>query len=378
MANSLSKVIPQLLAQGLMALREQAIMARLVNRGYEAMAGQKGSTITIPIPSAITATDVTPDKTPPTTADVSPTEVVLTLDQWKEAAFYLTDKDLMEVMAGTIPLQASEAIKAIVNVIDAKIFSMYKGVYGYAGTAGTTPFASDLTAYINARTVLFNQLAPVGDRRAVLNGDAEGNALMLRAFQDTSFGGGDGVIINGQIGKKVGADWYASQNVPTHTKGAAGTALLDDSAARAVGIKALHMDGFTTKPSAGDIFTIAGDTQTYTVVSATDLVGTDSDVTFEPGLKVAIPAVDGNEAVTFKASHVVNMLFHRDAIAFGTRPLESEAQGLGNIIQSAVDPVSGLTLRLEVSREHKRTRYSFDVLYGVQLVRPQLACRIAG
>lgn len=80
---------------------------------------------------------------------------------------------------------------------------------------------------------------------------------------------------------------------------AAGSVRLDDSVARAAGLTVLHMDGFTTKPATGDIFTIAGDLQVYTVVSATNLVGTDSDVTFSPGLQVAIPAVDGNEVVTF-------------------------------------------------------------------------------
>lgn len=80
---------------------------------------------------------------------------------------------------------------------------------------------------------------------------------------------------------------------------AAGIPLLDASAARAEGITTLHMDGFTTKPGEGDLFTIAGDVQVYQVISSTTLVGTDSDVTFQPGLKVAIPAVDGNEVVTF-------------------------------------------------------------------------------
>lgn len=80
---------------------------------------------------------------------------------------------------------------------------------------------------------------------------------------------------------------------------AAGTPHLDDSAARPIGTTTLHMDGFTVKPADGDHFTIAGDTQVYKVESATALVGTDSDVTFAPGLKIAIPAVDGNEVVTF-------------------------------------------------------------------------------
>src|SRR5436189_3743624 len=80
---------------------------------------------------------------------------------------------------------------------------------------------------------------------------------------------------------------------------ATGSPRLDDSIARPVGTTVLHMDGFTVKPTEGDSFTIAGDTQVYTVQSATTLVGTDSDVTFAPGLRVAIPAVDGNEVVTF-------------------------------------------------------------------------------
>jgi hypothetical protein len=139
------------------------------------------------------------------------------------------------------------------------------------------------------------------------------------------------------------------------------------------------MDGLTTAPAAGDVFTIAGDTQTYTVVSATALAGTDSDVTFEPGLAVAIPAADGNEAVTFKASHVVNLAFQRNAFALAVRPL-APADGFtgGHEFRTAVDQISGLALSLEISREYKRTKYEWSILYGVKCVRPEFACRIAG
>ena len=88
----------------------------------------------------------------------------------------------------------------------------------------------------------------------------------------------------------------------------------------------------------------------------------------------ALTVNGANEA----GAQVVSLAFHRDAIAFATRPLMDSANGLGNLTQSAVDPVSGLSLRLEVSREHKRTRFSYDILYGADVVRRELGCRIAG
>lgn len=115
MANDLSKVVPQLLAQGLLALREQAIMPMLINRKDEETAGGKGSSIDIPIPSAVTAVAVTPGPTPPATADQTPTNVNIALDQWFEAPFHMSDKEQSEAMNGFLPMQASEAIKALAN-----------------------------------------------------------------------------------------------------------------------------------------------------------------------------------------------------------------------------------------------------------------------
>lgn len=372
-ANDLTNVIPQLLAQGLQALREQAIMARVVNRGYEEMAGGKGSTIDIPIPSAITAQAVSPGATPPATEGVIPTTVPIALSEWWEAPFYLTDKDMHEAMEGTIPMQASEAIKALANKIDSDILALYKKVFGYAGVAGSTPFASSVQEYLDARTVLAGQLAPMDPRYTILDPTAEGNALALRAFQDASFRGDTAGILNGQIGQKLGALWAMDQNIPTHTKGTENGAYTTDNTGYALGVKQVTTITGTGTIVEGDIFTIAGDTQTYTCTATMAAAGA---LAFEPGLKVAIPT--SATAITVKGSHVVNLLLHRDAFALAMRPFAGvDPMNLGKF-SSMVDPVSGLVLRLEVSREHKRTRFSYDVLYGVGVPRPELACRIAG
>ncbi len=375
-SNSLTEVIPQILAQGLLALREMAIMPRLVNRKFEEEAGQKGSTIDIPIPSAITAASVTHNNTVPDRTGFTPTSVSIALDQWYEAAFFMSDKDFLEAQAGTIPGQASEAVKALANNVDDAILAQYVNVYGYAGVAATTPFATDTSEFLASRKLLFNQLSPAAPRRVVLDTDAEANALALRAFQDNAWRGDNQGIMEAQIGRKLGSDWFVDQNIPTHTAGT-GASGTTDASGYALGIKSITLASAGSGTLVvGDIFTIAGDSQTYTATGTVANFGAGGTLAFEPGLQVAITT--STTAVTLKATHVVNLNFHRDAFAFVNRPFaSSDPLGLGQF-SSDVDPVSGLSLRLEASRLYKRTDFSYDLLYGVQTVRPEFATRIAG
>ena len=309
--NDLSKVVDKLLAQGLLALRGTCVMPRLVNSDYSNLAAQQGASIDVPIPSAIKAQAVTPGATSQDTGDISPVSATIKLDRWMEAPFYLTDKDLMEANRGVIPMQASEVVKAIANDVNATLLGLGRKFYGMVGTPGTTPFSTVVDA-TNARKVLNRQLAPVNDRRIVLDPDAEAAALGLSGFADVSKSGDARPIIDGTIGRKYGFDWAMDQQVPS----------------------------FEASVMTEGALTVNG----------------------------------ANEA----GAQVVSLAFHRDAIAFATRPLMDSANGLGNLTQSAVDPVSGLSLRLEVSREHKRTRFSYDILYGADVVRRELGCRIAG
>ena len=387
MANDFTTIAGKILARGVLALREEAVFPRTVNTDWGTEVAQVGDTVNVPIPTPQASGNVVPDVVPPATTDNAIRTVPLVLDQWKKSEFHLTDKQLGEIdaKANFLPMQASEAIRTLANLINSAGWLNYKGVYGYVGTAGTTPFAigsgsfaNPPTDATNVRKTLNKQVAPPNNRRLVLDPDAEAQALNLPALANFEQTDDRDVKIEGRLGRKYGFDWYYDQQMPTHTKGAAGTALLDDTVARAVGLKTLHMDGFTTKPSVGDVFTIAGDAQTYVVTASTVLVGTDSDVSFEPGLKVAIPAADGNEAVTFKASHVVNLGYHRDAFAFATRPVASMAFKGGNLIIQTTDPQTGVSLAMEIRRGYHLTIFEYSVLFGTALIRPELAVRLAG
>tara|TARA_B100000519_G_scaffold44090_1_gene34916 strand:+ start:9587 stop:10726 length:1140 start_codon:yes stop_codon:yes gene_type:complete len=379
MANTITNILPKILARGLLALREQAVMPRLVNLDYSNESAQKGDTIDVPIPSSLTVSDTVPSNVLEAPADSAPTKVQISLNNWKKVNFHLTDKQLVDIDKNEhfIPMQMSEAVRALSNQINLTVLQEFKGVYGFVGTSGTTPFGSNVTDATNARKVLNQQLCPRDNRRMVLDFDAEANALALAEFQRVNESGDIGVKREGEIGRKFGFDIFTDDQVVTHTAGGSGTPLVNG--ALAVGDTSVAIDGMsgTSGFVVGDVVTFAGHAQTYAITVAPTASSGAQTVTVSPAIKAIVA---DNASVTKKASHTVNLAFHRDAFALAMRPLTSETAGdaYGNNIVSMTDPVTGLSMRLEVYRQYKQVVYELDALWGVKLIRPEYAVRIAG
>lgn len=383
MANVLTVVIPKLLGRALTVLRENAITPQLVNTGYSLDPQERGSTVTIPVSVAQSAAAVTAANSAPANTDNTPTSVSISLDKWYESAFQLSDQQVTQIAAERdfLAPQADESVKALGNQIDSDVLGLYADVYNASGTAATTPFAVDETAWTTGARKLLNQgLAPMADRHVVLDEDAEANAISLEMFQSAAWSGSQETIREGEIGRKLGAFWWMNQSIPSHTVGtyAAGTALQLNANVAVGATTCVFKDSggsLTGTIAEGDIFTIAGDTQQYvsngTYTAASNLITITS---FSPAAGTATSAGD---AVTVVGSHVANLAFQRNAFALAYAPLAGSDFGLGNM-QMIQDPVTGAVLRLEVTREYKQTTFRYDVLYGVQTVRPQLACRILG
>lgn len=378
MANDLAAIMPKILARSLGVLRERAVMPRLVNSDYGTEAAEKGDTIDVPIPTAVGTQDVVPAATPITSPDTTTEKVQITLDKWRQTdPIHLTDKQLTEVNRNEhfLPMQIGEGIKSLANYVNEQIHAQYTGIYGAYGTAATTPFASDVKGATRTRKLLNQQLCPKTDRRGVLDFDAEAQALELSPFADADKTMSAEVKLEGEIGRKYGIDWVADDAVTSHTAGTAASVQTADTGA--VGDKTIAVDTGTGTYTVGDIITFAGHTQQYVITAAVADVSS-ATIAFEPGL---VATVADDEAIAAPlATHVVNMVFHRDAFAFATRPLVSETTdlSLGNLIMSMQDPQTGIVLRLEISRQHKRVVWEFDILFGVKLVRPALAVRLLG
>ena len=382
MANTLTNYLPRLLAMGQRALRENSIMTRLVNSDLQSIAQNQGDVVNVPIPSAISARAVTPAVTFAANQDFSPTTVAVTLDFWREATFQLSDQDLQEVAEGTVPMQASEAVKSLANAVDDYILGKHVGFFSAAGTAGTTPFATNMAAASTARRLLNRQLAPLTDARsAVLDPDGEANLLAVSNVLQFDQRGDNQGIVSGTIGRKLGFDWHLDQNIPSFTPGtgwAAGN--IASTVSVAIGDTTINVINATASGTilVGDIFSFTGDTDTnqYVVTVAATISATVAvALTFTPA--VVVGADTGATLDVIGTAYTANLAFHRDAMAWASRPLQ-DIDGHGNSILSANDPVSGIALRLEVSRQYKQTTFSYDILGGANIIRKELGTKILG
>ena len=414
MANELQEIIPKIIARGLLVLREQAVMPRMVNGDYSQDAAEKGDVINVPIPSAVDIEEVIPSANDVQGPDTVINKVPIPLDHWfQNKPIYLTDKDMHEINRAEhfLPMQVGEAIRALSNKVNLSIHQNYRGasrgIFGVVGTEGVTPFASVADA-TNSRKLLNQQLAPKTSRRGILDFDAEAKALELDSFSDADKIGGNGVRIEGEIGRKYGIDWLSDDQVVTHVAGTivdgggGRTMAINNGGGYAVGVNSVNLDEGAETTAVGtivngDIIQFEGHPQTYCVIDnaasgqfaggptdvLTGLVGeytADTNdiaaLSFFPALQVA---VGDDEVMTIFKTHVVNLVMHRDAFGFATRPLASQTLSTGKSeIMSVQDPVTGLNLRLEVKRQNKQVAWEFDILWGTRLVRPELAVRLFG
>lgn len=369
MANDVQVNERKLLALGLATLREQAILPRLVNRAYESIAGGYGSTVTIPVPAPRTAYNIAATATPPATADFVQTSKEIVCNNHIGADFVVTDIERVNTDPQFIQMEYGEAIKAIANNINDAIALQSRNFWAHVGSAASIPLASNANDITQARLRLRQNLTPI-DRMlcCAWTPEGEANALALPAFQYVNQGGSSSVMVEGDLGRRLGFDHKVVQDLYQHTTGG-GAGWLVNQADHAAGDTTVTIDTGTGDPVVGDLFTVAGSSQQFVVQSYAANV-----ITYAPAADIAL---GNNAAITFVDSHISNLAFHKYAIAFVNKPLATEStEGLGSRVYSAVDEVSGLVLRLEVTRQNKRNRYEFDVLYGVQTIRPEFGCRI--
>ena len=386
MGNSLGFYDPQFYAsEALLVLMKALGLANTVYRGYDATPQQKGSTINISGPGVFTATDVN-TTTGGNTQDVKARDVTITLNKWMESKFTLTDKDLTFTKAKIITDHIMPAAYSLADAIDQDLATQIKLIPWFDNWSSTV-VASDA---LKARKRLFDNKAPMSDGQLyfMLDSAKEADLLGLEAFGQYQGAGDVGVNtqVNGYLGKRYGMNFFANQNTPALTSGTASdlAGAIDLEAGYSAGVTTIHVDALTDGSTfkAGDVITIAGDSQWYVITEDVALSGvTEADFKIYPALQ---KDVINDVVVTIKlaagsgATKNQCFAYHRNCIALAMAPLSDMGNNLGARIGVAVDPVTGLALRSRIwyDADHSSVKVGIDALWGKAVLDPALGCRM--
>lgn len=305
------------------------------------------------------------------------------------------------------------AAKELVQVVETEIASVYKEIYNFTGTAGTTP--STFLDVSDANVLLSELGTPKSMERRGFYTERAGASLangLKEVFpQDIA----SQAIKEATIGKYAGIKLFTSNSLATHTAGAQGGTPLVDGSTQATTYAAnggtwtqgLEIKGFTASAAArvkeGDVFTIAnvfavnrrtrvstGQLQQFVMTAdassdgSGDLTASISPpiITSGPYQTVDADVVDG-AAILFLtgASGAVtpqNLVFVKDAIAFVMAPLAPARNG-----SSSTSSHMGISVRTTIDFDIDaagggKNKMRFDILFGKKLVAPDMAVRTTG
>jgi len=389
MASELGVYNPIFYAQEALVQLENALgLANTVHMGFDAerKSAEAGDIVSIRRPGTFEV-----NSAPATAEDVKTETVNMTLDQWKEVKFKLTDKDLAISEDRIIQDHIRPAAYALANNIDAALVTTAST--GMAVTAGSVSGDFGVVEVVNVHEAMFDAQVPMDDTDNLffmVNGTLQADILKDSAFTQHAGSGDLGVSsqVRGAMGQRFGFNFFANQNAgSTHTISSAITGDYDvDSASPAVkGDTSIRLDGTSTPGGTiqkGDIMSLAtsGVAGQGYVVTADVTGAADCTVSFEPPLKadsVAAEVVTFSQAPTGKKIHFAH---HRNALALAMAPLPMALpNSLGARVASVADPRTGLSIRSRMYYvgNSSEVHVALDVLYATRVLDPRLMCRIS-
>lgn len=412
--------------ESLALLENNLVMASKVNRTYEdefTQGVKKGETISIrkPVRYSVRTGAVARSQ------DATEGRMQITIDTQDGIDLRFPMKDLTLTIDRFSERYLKNAMSALAHRIDLQIMSLYRDVWNYVGTPGTT--LNGYSSFIRGPQRMDEMAVPTPRSACLSPADFYGMA--------TSF---TGLFVN-DIAKTAieraklpmigNTDAYATQNAPVHTRGtAAGSIVVSPAATSGQLMSVLYttanngnsltvrdtneqrilLTGATgsTTLRRGDIFTIAGVNainpaskqvlpylQQFVVKSdvTMDAISTNhTPVTISPAIipvtsggllgdqYATVSAAPADSAVvtvlgTANANIQQNMMFHEDAFALCMVPME-----LPDAPKKARQSYKGLSMRLVGDYDiiNDINMYRLDVLYGIRAVYPDLAVRVGG
>lgn len=375
MANTLTGLIPTIYEAADVVSRELTGFIPAVTLNASADMAAKGQTISYPVTAAETAADIAAAATGPDPADTTVSPGTMSISKERSATFYWTGNDQIGVgdLYNTILRdQFAQSMRVLVNEIETDLAALYKAASRAYGTAGTTPFGSNLGDSAQVLKILLDNGAPSSDLQLVINTSAGASLRTLAQLTKANEAGNDSLLRQGVLLDLHGFKIRESAQVADHTKGTGASYAVDLTAGYSAGSTTIHVDTGTGTILAGDILTNAAtgvDSNKYVVTTGFAGDGDGDVVLAAPGLQSAWV---NNNAVSVGNSYAANLAFSRSAIQLLTRvPAMPEGGDDADDVTVVQDPRSGLAFQVAMYRQRRRVAFEVGIAWGVKAVKPE-------
>ena len=363
-------VTPTMVARdAAITLHDRLVTGSLVSRDVEPMftASKIGQTVKVTAPGTFTAREFSGT----TSADDSTeNEVDVELAKHYYNRVDLTTAQKSFELSDLTRLVIVPIMDGIADAIDS--FFIDQMVAGFArnvyGTDGGRP--SSVAHIVGARKVLQDAKVRREGRVGLVDTTVEASFLQINQFTSGDYGqDGPPALREAMIARRFGLDWYTDANCGTFDRGdIAGTVLTDGVPVLAA--TTVHLDGFTAAVSTinkGTRFTVAGDTQIYTVTADITTAGNEADIPIYPGVSADLVIAGNDAAVTFKAAFTENLLYHPAAVAAAI--VAPDPLSGGNSARQTYNNVS-VRVSMDSSIVTLSDSLVIDVFTGINVVQP--------
>ena len=384
MANDLNGLIPTIYNALDTVSRELVGIIPAVSSDMTFERAAKGQKVKSPVTSGATATDITPDVTPPDDGDqnIGSIEMEITKARRVPVRWNGEEKRGLDNNGASYNVilrdQFAQGMRTLVNEVEADLAALHKYASRAVGTAGTTPFASGLGDTAQALKLLKDNGAPASDLQMVIDTTAGANMRTLAQLNKANEANDDSLLRRGVLLDVHGFAIRESAQIKSHTAGT-GALATTDATGYAVGAKEITLASAGTGTILiGDAISFAGDPNKYIVVAGDTDVSNGGKVTIAaPGLRKAIPAAA--TAITVTAGSVRNMVFPRSAIALATRAPALPQQGDSAVDRTIItDPVSGLSFEVSVYAQYRQVQYEIALAWGCAALKPEHLAIVLG
>ncbi len=335
--------------------------------------------VRVPIVPAANVVDITPAMVVPEPTGQVIGNVGITITKARAAEFGWVGEQQKGLNNGPgyLTIRAgmmAQAMRSLTNEIETDIASLYKKTSRAFGTAGTTPFATNLDATAEVRKILSDNGSPLGDLQLVIDSTAGAKMRILSQLTKVNEAGTDSMLRQGVLLDIHDFEIRESAKAANVTKGT-GTSYTSDTAGYAIGDTVITLITGSGTVLAGDPVTFAGDLNKYVVevgVAAPGAITLAAPGLIEP---IAASAV----AMTIGADFTANMGFSRSALHLVARAPALPEEGDMAIDRMLIqDDRSGLTFEVAVYPGYRKVRYEIAIAWGFENIKPEHTAILLG